>query len=128
MEGLRFAYPLQPALFTGWSTRIPPGVSLVRGNESSGKSTLLRLLAGDLAAKAGQLQVDGIPLSTQPAAYRQQVFWTDPRARTDLELLFQLDSDDGVMWGDCGVGNFFITDADLKRRDFSRVLYNWDCC
>ena len=53
---------------------------------------------------------------------------TDPRERTDLELLFQLDSDDGVMWGDAGVGNFFITDEDLARRDFSRVLYRWDCC
>lgn len=52
----------------------------------------------------------------------------DPRTRPDLELLFQLDSDDGVMWGDAGVGNFFITDADLARRDFSRVLYSWDCC
>jgi uncharacterized protein YwqG len=52
----------------------------------------------------------------------------DPRTRPDLELLFQLDSDDGVMWGDAGVGNFFISDADLARRDFSRVLYSWDCC
>ncbi|MGH8029329.1 MAG: YwqG family protein [Arenimonas sp.] len=52
----------------------------------------------------------------------------DPRDRADLELLFQLDSDDGVMWGDAGVGNFFITDADLAKRDFSRVLYSWDCC
>jgi uncharacterized protein YwqG len=52
----------------------------------------------------------------------------DARDRNDLELLFQLDSDDGVMWGDAGVGNFFITDADLARRDFSRVFYTWDCC
>jgi uncharacterized protein YwqG len=52
----------------------------------------------------------------------------DPRTRDDLELLFQLDSDDGVMWGDAGVGNFFITPADLARRDFSRVLFTWDCC
>jgi uncharacterized protein YwqG len=52
----------------------------------------------------------------------------DPRTRTDLEVLFQVDSDDGVMWGDCGVANFFITDDDLRRRDFSRVLYTWDCC
>jgi uncharacterized protein YwqG len=52
----------------------------------------------------------------------------DPRTRTDLELLFQLDSDDGVMWGDAGVGNFFVADADLAQRDFSRVLYTWDCC
>ena len=48
-------------------------------------------------------------------------------------LLFQLDSDmpsggDLVLWGDCGVGNFFINRDALKRRDFSKVLYNWDCC
>ena len=45
-------------------------------------------------------------------------------------LLFQLDSEtvDFVMWGDMGVGNFFISGEDLKRLDFSNVLYNWDCC
>ena len=48
-------------------------------------------------------------------------------------LLFQLDSEtvdeeDIVMWGDMGVGNFFINAEDLKRLDFSNVLYNWDCC
>lgn len=48
-------------------------------------------------------------------------------------LLFQLDSEtvdeeDIVMWGDCGVGNLFINIEDLKRLDFSNVLYNWDCC
>lgn len=47
-------------------------------------------------------------------------------------LLFQLDSDfaqrrDRVMWGDAGVGNFFINRENLKARDFSQVLYNWDC-
>ena len=48
-------------------------------------------------------------------------------------LLFQLDSEcceeqDIVMWGDSGVGNFFINAEDLKRLDFSDVVYNWDCC
>ena len=43
-------------------------------------------------------------------------------------LLFQLDSCDLVLWGDYGVGNFFINRDALKRRDFSKVLYNWDCC
>lgn len=52
----------------------------------------------------------------------------DPRKDGEFELLFQLDSKDGVMWGDAGVGNFFIRPADLARRDFSRVLYTWDCC
>ena len=35
---------------------------------------------------------------------------------------------DIVMWGDSGVGNFFINAEDLKRLDFSNVVYNWDCC
>lgn len=49
-------------------------------------------------------------------------------------LLFQLDSDSEedtgieIMWGDSGVGNFFINSNDLKKLDFSKVLYNWDCC
>ncbi|MBD2068578.1 DUF1963 domain-containing protein [Leptolyngbya sp. FACHB-671] len=32
-----------------------------------------------------------------------------------------------IMWGDAGVGNFFIEEKALEARDFSRVLYNWDC-
>ena len=56
-------------------------------------------------------------------------------------LLFQLDSDherikkddgyeyiDKVMWGDSGVGNFFIKPEKLKALDFSDIVYNWDCC
>lgn len=51
-------------------------------------------------------------------------------------LLFQSDSEgtcvdgaweDWVSWGDSGVANFFITSEDLEKRDFSKVLYNWDC-
>lgn len=56
----------------------------------------------------------------------------DPREQEGNQkydtLLFQLDSDDGyVMWGDVGIGNFFISFENLVRRDFSDVLYNWDC-
>ncbi|MBQ4529784.1 MAG: DUF1963 domain-containing protein [Lachnospiraceae bacterium] len=48
-------------------------------------------------------------------------------------LLFQMDSDmkegqDYVLWGDCGVANFFINSEMLKKKDFSKVMYNWDCC
>ena len=58
---------------------------------------------------------------------------TDPRENSyeDYEvLLLQIDTDDehGIMWGDSGVANFFIRPADLQNRDFSKVLYNWDCC
>ena len=63
----------------------------------------------------------------------------DPRLENDPDgefdtLLLQLDIDgsenDGwsLMWGDAGVGNFFINRERLKELDFDRVLYNWDCC
>ncbi len=78
-DGLRFGYP-QHELFTDWSAAVTPGVTLVRGGDGVGKTTLLRLLAGVLPADAGQLQVNGIRLAEQPAAYRQQVFWADPRS------------------------------------------------
>lgn len=83
--------------------------------------------------KAPWHQLGGYPYFTQ----------MDPRGApafkyADLDvLLFQLDSDmlpkeqggkDLVLWGDCGVGNFFINREALKKRDFSRVCYNWDCC
>jgi len=42
-------------------------------------------------------------------------------------LLFQMDSQGGICWGDMGVGNFFIDVEKLKKLDFSDVLYNWDC-
>lgn len=79
VEGLCFSYP-QRALLTHLPVRIPPGVTLVRGDESSGKSTLLRLLAGELPAQAGELRLNDVSLRDQPNAYRQQVFWADPRS------------------------------------------------
>jgi uncharacterized protein YwqG len=55
----------------------------------------------------------------------------DPRnneAYKDYILLLQIDSQGNeICWGDFGVGNFFIHPNDLKRKDFSKVLYNWDC-
>ncbi len=54
----------------------------------------------------------------------------DPRTVNDpMLLLFQLDSDEpmDLMWGDMGVGHFFIREKDLIARNFSRVLYDWDC-
>lgn len=55
----------------------------------------------------------------------------DPRGGNDLEdyiLLLQIDTDDHIMWGDSGVANFFIHPDDLAKKDFSKVMYNWDCC
>ena len=59
----------------------------------------------------------------------------DPReAGTYTELLLQIDSDwndeeedYSIMWGDAGVGNFFISRENLEKLNFEDVLYNWDC-
>ncbi len=84
----------------------------------------------DLLYETRQLSgsgVGGYPYFTQsdPREY------DDKAAKCNI-LLFQLDSegggDDMIMWGDSGVGNFFIREEDLAARDFSNVLYNWDCC
>lgn len=56
----------------------------------------------------------------------------DPRtgALSDFDvLLLQIRSGThaGFQWGDMGVCNFFIRNADLSRENFAQVLYNWDC-
>lgn len=60
----------------------------------------------------------------------------DPRKHIDsikdYELLFQLDSEVSeqkkvsIMWGDFGVGSFFIHPDDLKKRDFTNVFFSYD--
>ncbi len=54
----------------------------------------------------------------------------DPRdPENPLTLLFQMDTDVEIesMWGDMGTANFFISTEDLVKKDFSKVMYHWDC-
>ena len=46
----------------------------------------------------------------------------------NLILLFQMDTDAEMetMWGDMGTAKFFISEEDLSRLDFSRVMFYWD--
>ncbi len=57
-------------------------------------------------------------------------YFTQFDARDDhySELLLQLDSEAGMMWGDAGVANFFIDKDDLERNDFTDVYFHWDHC
>ncbi len=32
------------------------------------------------------------------------------------------------MWGDCGVGNFFIHPDDLANLRFDKAFFTFDCC
>lgn len=45
-------------------------------------------------------------------------------------VLLQLDCEDecGIMFGDSGNCNFFISREDLKAGNFDNVVYDWQCC
>ena len=71
-------------------------------------------------------RIGGYPSFTQedPRSYGENTNHTS--------LLLQLDSwsdkdEHGIMFGDSGVANWFITPEALENCDFSGVLYNWDC-
>ena len=94
-HGIAFSYP-GLALFRALDLRLDPGVTLVTGQ--CGKSTLLRLLAGDLAPQDGWIAAGGVRLDKNPVAYRHQVFWIEPATtahdqRTPRELFGWLAAD-----------------------------------
>jgi len=78
IESLGFAYPGQPALVDDWSACIGAGATLLFGDTGTGKSTLLRLMAGMQAGGTGRLSLAGVDLSDDPAGYARQVFFVDP--------------------------------------------------
>ena len=77
---------------------------------------------GEKLFEAGH-KIGGFPNFTQ----------SDIREVGDYEiLLLQIDSEETekneIIWGDCGIANFFIREKDLKELNFDRAIYNWDCC
>ena len=49
-------------LFAGLSFAVGPGLTLLRGGDGRGKTTLLRLIAGELAPGAGRIERDAAPV------------------------------------------------------------------
>ena len=85
-QGLSFRFP-QQQVFDKFSVSIPAGITYIIGDESVGKSTLLRLLAGDLTPLAGDVAINGISLTKDLPSYRKQVFWIDPRTTAHDQLV-----------------------------------------
>nr|WP_314492590.1 DUF1963 domain-containing protein [uncultured Chryseobacterium sp.] len=51
----------------------------------------------------------------------------DQKSKDDV-LLLQIDTDHEIMFGDSGVGNFFINNQDLVNKNFEKAYFYWDCC
>ena len=86
IRDLGFAWPSQPPLFQGLSLSIGAGVSLVTGDEQRGKTTLLRLLAGELRHQSGRMTFAGQTVDSASDAWRQQVFWVHPQTEAHDQI------------------------------------------
>jgi len=71
-------------------------------------------------------KVGGYPAFTQedPRGYDYEGYDT---LLLQIDTIDDDDEDIHIMWGDSGVCNFFIDREKLRNRDFSDVIYNWDC-
>ena len=66
----------QRRVFAGLSFRLPPGGALVlTGSNGSGKTSLLRLLAGLILPAAGRLVWGSAPIEHDPAAHRARLHY-----------------------------------------------------
>lgn len=79
LSRVSFAFP-HCVVLQDFSAQLAPGVALVLGGDGRGKTTVQCLLAGELPLAAGRLELGGVFLDKQPEAYRQQVFWQEPRS------------------------------------------------
>lgn len=72
-----------------------------------------------------QFQVEG---GHRLGGYANYLHSTDNRTEIGIEdhiLLMQLDTDDGLEWCDGGIAHWYIHPHDLKKRDFSKVVFLW---
>lgn len=79
VQGLYFSWPDRP-LFKNLNLFVCAGVSMVCGEESSGKTTLLRLLSGELQAGQGSIVWHPEGRCILPQETRTRVFLTEPRS------------------------------------------------
>lgn len=79
-----------------------------------------------LSEFAAGSKAGGYPYFTQedPRLYEETATYDTLLFQLDTE---KVDADWPIMWGDMGVGNFFINQEALKNRNFTDIQYNWDC-
>ncbi|MDA7419241.1 ATP-binding cassette domain-containing protein [Xenophilus arseniciresistens] len=86
LQDLRVGFDGEAPLLGRWSARLGPGLTLLAGDTGSGKSTVLRVLAGEQPAAGGTLALAGAALPGDVNAWRRLCFWVDPATRAFHEM------------------------------------------
>jgi iron complex transport system ATP-binding protein len=113
-RGLTASYGVDPAL-RGLDASIPAGeVAAVLGENGSGKSTFLKVLARVLPASGGVVLFDGRPLDAQP---RRQTARRIAYVPQSVDLVFPIRTVDLVLQGRAPHGRGFVAESpgDLRR-------------
>lgn len=79
----------------------------------------------DFTGSGNYSRLGGLPDFIQGDPRRAEPENSDIRRRT-VNLL-TINSNIGVLWGDCGTANWVIAPDRLAARDFSQVFYEWSC-
>lgn len=112
--GVAFRHPGGPPVLTGVDLAVHPGArTAVLGANGSGKTTLFRLLAGALVPTAGELRLDGAPVSRRRSGLT--------RLRTRVQLVLQEPDDQlfapsvaqDVSFGPVNLG---LAEAEVRER------------
>lgn len=74
VDGLGFHFDRR-TVFADFSMTLGPGITWLRGVNGTGKTTLLKLLAGALAPASGTIRLDGLDSEGDALAYRLRSFY-----------------------------------------------------
>lgn len=80
LSDVAYAFPDATTLFSGLDLTVGPGLTSLVGRNGTGKSTLLRLAAGELMPSSGSISVGGEPVREPTVAYLPQLLADAPAA------------------------------------------------
>ncbi len=108
IENLAFHFTTR-SVFLGLRLRFLPGLTWLRGSNGRGKTTLLRLLGGQLLPASGTIRMDGLEARRDPLAWRRRSFycggeapaleWLTVNEWLELHLALYEGADRGVLRG-----------------------------
>lgn len=104
--------PSPAPLFEHLTLQLPAGVSVLLGDEGAGKTSLMRLLSGDLALTTGQIHLTG-HAATLALPQLSAVFWIDlrlPQHDNDTPLqCWEAYRDHLATWSDVAKDELIVT-------------------